>query len=228
MRSRRYFGIFLLLGVALLLMSLSFSFAPASLKKEPADGVPAAPQALSEPEFTPGGLASQGTSASQGSTSAAAEDPHEALRLIRPKKATPAKPFTVQTPTGGTLRLSDLRGKIVMVNFWATWCPPCLEEMPAMQRLYDRFKADGFVVVALSVDTQRGEVTAFVKEHTLTFPVGLDPKMQVAEAYSVRALPSTFFIDSQGRTVAMALGPREWDGPHAQALIRNLLASRKA
>jgi peroxiredoxin len=159
----------------------------------------------------------------------AAEDPSQALRLIKPKKISPARAFTVPTPTGSTLQLTDLRGKVVMVNFWATWCPPCLEEMPSIQRLYDRFKADGFVVVALSIDNQGGYVvTSFVKEHKLTFSIGLDPKMKVADAYGVRALPSTFIIDRQGRMVAMALGPREWDGASAHALIQALLAPGKA
>ena len=158
----------------------------------------------------------------------AIQDPYQTLSLIKPKKLRSAKSFTVPTPNGSTLRLTDQRDKVVMLNFWATWCPPCLEEMPSMQRLYDRFKANGFVVVALSIDSEGGQVvTPFLKEHKLTFPVGLDPKMKVAELYQIRALPSTFLIDKQGRTVAMALGPREWDGVAARALIQSLLSGGK-
>ena len=162
------------------------------------------------------------------SLGAASPDPFQALQLIRPQKIVAAKAFAVPTPDGGALRLADLSGKVVMVNFWATWCPPCREEMPAIQKLYDRFKADGFVVVALSIDGEGRElVQPFLKEHKLSFPVGLDPTMRVVEAYGVRALPSTFLIDRHGRTVAMALGPREWDGAPAQALIRSLLVAGK-
>jgi peroxiredoxin len=160
--------------------------------------------------------------------SPALEDPYEALHLLKPEKLVRAKPFVVPVATGGTLRLSDLRGKVVMVNFWATWCPPCKEEMPAIQSLYDRFKDEGFDVVALSVDSQgREAVVSFVKEHKLTFSVGLDQTMQVAGAYGVRGLPATFLVDKEGRMVTAALGPREWDGAAAHALIRSLLGSGK-
>ena len=160
--------------------------------------------------------------------SPALEDPYEALHLLKPEKLVRAKPFAVPAATDGTLRLSDLRGKVVMLNFWATWCPPCKEEMPAIQSLYDRFKGQGFAVVALSVDSDGREVVVpFVKEHKLTFQVGLDPKMQVAAAYGVRGLPATFLIDKKGRLVTMALGPREWDSPAARAMIETLLNGSK-
>ena len=162
------------------------------------------------------------------SLAGATEDPFEALRLIRPGTLVPAKAFAVLSPSGGSLRLADSKGKVIMLNFWATWCPPCREEMPAIQRLYDRFRSEGFVVLALSIDNESSTVVgAFVREHKLTFPVGLDPKMSVAQAYGARALPSTYLIDRQGRVVAMALGPREWDGPAAHALIRSLLGARR-
>jgi peroxiredoxin len=159
----------------------------------------------------------------------AQEDPYEALHLLRPGKLARAKPFAVPAATDGTLRLSDLRGSVVLVNFWATWCPPCKEEMPAIQSLYDRFKGHGFAVVALSVDSEGREVVLrFVQAQKLTFLVGLDPKMQVAAAYGVRGRPATFLIDKEGRLVTMALGPREWDSPAARALIESLLQGSKS
>lgn len=122
------------------------------------------------------------------------------------------------------MKLADLKGKVVLLNFWATWCPPCKEEMPSMERLYRRYKSRKFTVVALSVDSEGASVVApFVKTHGLTFPVALDSKMAVAERYRVRGLPTTFIIDRRGNLVAIAMGPREWDGPAARSLVEHLL-----
>lgn len=153
-------------------------------------------------------------------------DPFKALELIRPRKATQANAFTAETPGGQPIRLAQYRGKVVMLNFWATWCTPCREEMPAIQQLYNRHKAQGFIVVGLSVDAEGASVVKpFAKEHGLTFPIGLDPQMTIAEKFSVRALPSTFLIDKEGKILAMALGPREWNNSDAHALIRSLIVS---
>ena len=98
------------------------------------------------------------------------------LDLIRPARAKLAEDFTLATPGGGSFKLSEHRGKVVMINFWATWCPPCLEEMPAMERLYRQQKERGFALVAVSVDADPKKVTPFVAEHKLTFPVGARPE----------------------------------------------------
>lgn len=93
-----------------------------------------------------------------------------------------------------------------------------------MERLYQRYKDKGLVVLAVSVDSEGGPVVVpFVKEHKLTFPIGLDPKMDVADRYGVRGLPSSFIVDRTGALVAVALGPRQWDGKAGQALIESLL-----
>ncbi|MBI3027992.1 MAG: TlpA family protein disulfide reductase [Candidatus Rokubacteria bacterium] len=146
------------------------------------------------------------------------------LDLIRPSRAQAAKDFSLPTPEGKTFRLADHRGKVVFLNFWATWCPPCKEEMPAMERLYQRFKERGFVVLAVSVDVEGAAlVNPFVREHQLTFPIALDPKMAVAEQYGVRGLPSSFLVDKRGTLIGLALGPREWNGKASRALIESLL-----
>jgi peroxiredoxin len=152
-----------------------------------------------------------------------AMEPARALELITPPSPQPARNFEVATLERVTLRLSDLRGKVVFVNFWATWCEPCKEEMPAMERLHQRFRDRGLVVVAMSVDAQVSRVRPFVREHGFTFPVGLDSRMTVANLYTVRALPSTFIIDRQGRLASLAMGPRDWDGPAARALFESML-----
>ncbi len=146
------------------------------------------------------------------------------LDLIRPSRPQAAKEFAVPTPGGAPFRLADHRGKVVFLNFWATWCPPCKEEMPAMERLYQRYKDKGLVVLAISVDTDGAPiVTPFVREYKLTFPIGLDRKMAVAEEYGVRGLPTSFLVDKRGTLVGLALGPREWNGKAAHALIESLL-----
>lgn len=155
---------------------------------------------------------------------ASAKDPFRALGLIRPARVQPAPAFTLSTPTGVPLKLGDHRGKVVLVNFWATWCRPCLEEMPAMERLYRRFRENGFTIVAISVDAEGGPIVGpFLEKHELTFPVGLDPEMAVAELYRVQGIPRSFLIDREGNLLAQAIGPREWDSTDARALITHLL-----
>jgi peroxiredoxin len=155
---------------------------------------------------------------------AAAQDSFKELQLIKPTRVQAARGFTVPTPDGKSIRLSDYRGKVVFLNFWATWCPPCKEEMPSMERLYQRFKTRGLVVLAVSVDAEGAQVVVpFVKEHKLTYAIGLDPKMTLALDYGVRGLPSSFFVDKKGNLAALAIGPREWDSTSARALIEFLL-----
>ncbi len=125
---------------------------------------------------------------------------------------------------GNPVRLADLRGKVVFLNFWATWCEPCREEMPSMERLHRAYKDRGLVVLAISLDAQGASVVnPFVKKFAITFPIGLDPKMAVRETYGVWAVPSTFLIDKQGKRVLFANGAREWDGKAAHAVIESLL-----
>jgi len=144
---------------------------------------------------------------------AAADDPARALDLIRPNRPLQAKDFKVAALDGGKLRLADLRGKVVFLNLWATWCEPCKEEMPAMERLWQRYKSQGLVVIALSMDSSGATaVRPYIEHGKFTYPVGLDPKMETASLYGARSVPSTFIIDRSGGLRAIALGPRAWDG----------------
>jgi peroxiredoxin len=145
------------------------------------------------------------------------------LDLIKPARQKLADGFAVPTPGGETFRLGDQRGKVVMVNFWATWCPPCLEEMPAMERLYRKHKDAGFTLVAISVDAESKKVKPFLTEHKLTMPIGVDPKMDLANTYGVRALPSSFMVGRDGNLAALAIGPRDWDNDAAHSLVEGML-----
>jgi peroxiredoxin len=146
------------------------------------------------------------------------------LDLIRPSKPKQASDFTVSLVDGDTLKLAGQRGKPVLINFWATWCAPCREEMPAMERLYLKHRERGFVLLAVSVDSDVSLVKPFLQKHKLTFPVALDAKMDLANTYGVRALPASFLVDRNGYLAALALGPRAWDNRAAHTLVEGLLA----
>jgi cytochrome c biogenesis protein CcmG/thiol:disulfide interchange protein DsbE len=155
---------------------------------------------------------------------AGAEDPVAALSLLRPKPVKDAADFQVRTPDDGTLRLADFKGKVVFLNFWATWCEPCREEMPSMERLHQAYKGRGFTVLAISLDAQgAGVVKPFVKKFGLTFPIGLDPKMEVQKRYEFWAVPSTFLIDRSGKRALFASGARDWNSKAAHAVVESLL-----
>jgi peroxiredoxin len=181
------------------------------------------------PQMSPGPRAPAGSrpllsdpATGSPATAASFDTAMKALDLVRLSGPTAAADFTVRRLGGGSFRLSEQRGKTVLVNFWATWCPPCLAEMPAMERLWRRHRHGGFVVVAVSVDADAATVPRFIEDRGVSFPVALDPEMKVANTYGVRALPASFFIDRRGRLTALALGPRDWDARAAQVLVEAL------
>jgi peroxiredoxin len=170
---------------------------------------------------SPSGAASPRAGASRGLS---LDEAIKELDLVRPPRPKFADDFTIATVTGSSFRLSAHRGRPVFVNFWATWCPPCLEEMPAMERLLRAQKDAGLVMLAVTVDANPKLVAPFVERHRFTFTVGLDAKMELAHTYGVRALPSSFVIDRDGRLTAIAIGPRAWDNVAAASLIERLAA----
>lgn len=117
-----------------------------------------------------------------------------------------APDFEATTLDGRKLRLSDLKGKVVLLNFWATWCPPCREEMPIFIRVYKKYKNKGFEIVAVSTDSGQGVVRKFIKEFRIPFPVVLDAKGELTRMYRVQGLPTSFLIDREGKIVKVRLG----------------------
>jgi cytochrome c biogenesis protein CcmG/thiol:disulfide interchange protein DsbE len=121
---------------------------------------------------------------------------------------------------GEQVRLSDLRGQPVMVNFWAVWCGFCRIELPEMQEVYEAYRDQGFIILAVDVQERRSEVKPFVDELGLTFPVLLDSRGEVSRSYRIRGLPTSYFVDQDGVIIGRELGPvdKEWMIEHlAQA-----------
>jgi peroxiredoxin len=137
--------------------------------------------------------------------------------------------FTLPDLQGNSVRLSDLKGNVVLLNFFATWCPPCREEMPSLEELYLTYRNKGFVVLGVSNDAQGKKVVEpFIKKYESTFPVVLDSKSEVSRQYLVRGLPTTYLLDRQGRIAGISMGGADWNDEEAHALIEQLLQEPKA
>jgi len=135
-----------------------------------------------------------------------------------PKEGFTAPDFTLSLLDGGEITLSELRGQVVLVNFWTSWCPPCRKEMPAIESVYRNYKDIGLVVIGLNLTAQdsRPDVSAFVQEMGVTFPIALDINNAVGISYRVTALPTSFFIDRKGVIRSVIVG-----GPMSEALIQS-------
>ena len=138
-----------------------------------------------------------------------------------------APDFRLPMLDGRLVRLSDYRGQVVFLNFWATWCGPCRVEMPALERLYREFRPKGFVVLAVSTDVEEEAVTGPYRDTLgLSFPIAHDPTMDVGRLYGVRTLPLTFLVDREGVITHQIFGARDWGKPEARNGIRTLLQRR--
>jgi peroxiredoxin len=142
------------------------------------------------------------------------------------KPGEPAPNFQLRDMKGRIVSLSDLRGKVVLLNFWATWCGPCRVEMPAMERLYRTYDRKDFEILAVSTDAQGAAVTRpFQEENKLTFPILHDSDFRVGLSYGARTLPMTFMVDRQGVVRQHIFGARDWEAPEARQLIEMLMKS---
>lgn len=129
----------------------------------------------------------------------------------RPRVGNPAPDFTLPTLEGNPVRLSNYGGKVVFLNFWATWCPPCRQEMPSMESLYQRLKGRDFQMLAVSIDTKGADrVQSFVATYGLTFSVLLDSNKKVYRLYGLTGVPETFIINKKGDILLKIIGPRDW------------------
>jgi peroxiredoxin len=143
-------------------------------------------------------------------------------KMIQPGSKVPN--FTFPDIHGKEVSLSDQRGKVVLVNVWATWCPPCRREMPSMQRLYEKFKGKNFEILAVSIDSEgRKAVEPFMQKMNLTFPALLDPGETIRPLYGITGVPESFIIDQQGILVEKIIGPINWATPEVFQFIQDLI-----
>jgi peroxiredoxin len=157
-----------------------------------------------------------------GQTAAATGDLLQAMGLATlPGK--PAADFTLEDLTGEGVSLQQYRGQVVFLNFWATWCIPCRDDMPAMEQLHRRFQPQGLAVLAVNLQETREQVESFFERHRLSFPALLDQSGSVSRAYTVMGLPTTFLISREGTALARGIGGKDWTRAEGHALIQGLL-----
>ena len=152
-----------------------------------------------------------------------ADDPLAAMKIARVPPGTVAAPFELKSLDGKSVQLADMKGKVIVVNFWATWCGPCKEEMPAFERLRQKLDPERFALLTITTDLQREGIKHFLANLHVQLPVLFDDNQDVSQAYLVRALPTTVLIDGGGTLVGRAVGPREWDAPQSIHLLQSLV-----
>ncbi|MCF6210915.1 MAG: TlpA family protein disulfide reductase [Gammaproteobacteria bacterium] len=143
---------------------------------------------------------------------------------LDPAEKPSAPGFTLKNLLGENASLSDYHGKVVLLNFWATWCAPCRKEMPSMEKLWQTYREQGLVILAVSTDNG-GEprIKNFVRRLNLTFPILLDPDSLASDRYQVSGIPVSFLIDRQGRIAAHVLGSKDWASELAFLQVEGLL-----
>ena len=142
-------------------------------------------------------------------------------------KDRPSAPdFTLPGADGRKVSIRDFRGKVVFLNFWATWCESCRDEMPSMERLYREFKGKGLEIVAVNVKDKPGDALAFARDLKLSYPVLLDAEGEVGLLYGAFGLPATYLIDRKGVVLARMWGPADWSSPAARNLFKTLVEQK--
>ena len=157
-------------------------------------------------------------------------DPFEKAGVVELKEGQQAPGFTLRTLDGGRASLTDHRDKLVVLNFWATWCQPCTVEMPSLEALWRRYRDRGLLVVGVCVDrgAPKALLEPYVRNLKLTFPILLDPDSKTSDRWRVTALPATFLVRPGGEVAGMAMGAREWNSDEMRALVARLLPHPRA
>ena len=158
---------------------------------------------------------------------ALANDPFASIKMSRVPAGSMAAPFELTTLDGKVVKLSELTGKVVLVNFWATWCGPCKEEMPSLARLQMQLDPGQFALMTVTTDLHRQGIVHFLSQLGLNLPVLFDEDQEVSRSFMVRGLPTTIVIAQDGTLVGRAVGPRAWDSSEAVAAMRQIMESGK-
>ncbi len=145
----------------------------------------------------------------------------EQLRIEVPSHYIEAHDFEGEMASGKKASLADFSGKFLILNFWATWCSPCLKEMPDLDQVYQSLGPDNLIVLAVSMGESRERVRKFLKKRNYSFPVMTDPEMEITRLYGVRNIPITYLVDPSGVIIGRALGPREWSEPKLLKFFRS-------
>lgn len=159
----------------------------------------------------------------------AVADPFEPFGVARPRTIKPAPDFVLQDIHGKPVNLKQFKGKPILLNFWATWCGPCKEELPSMQRLHEASKSNGAIqIIAISIDRFNiDKVSQYARDLHLSFPILLDPDRETRSAYFVRSLPTSYLIDADGKLQGFISGARKWDSPTARQVFQSLARPKK-
>jgi len=160
-----------------------------------------------------------------GQSLAAKEPPKLGYRMTQVSSPVSAPDFILNDMDEDPFRFSQLKGKVVLLNFWATWCPPCVREMPSMERLYQNFKKDNFTILGINQMEDGDTVFSFTGQLALdpTFKILFDRTSEVSRSYKVNGLPTTYLIDKKGMIRYRAIGGREFDHPEIEKIIKQLL-----
>ncbi len=145
------------------------------------------------------------------------------LRVYDVRVGDRAPGFELSDDQGLGVSLDDYDGKVVLLNFWATWCPPCIQEMPSLNRTYERFREDGLVVLGVSVDEDADEYSRFLRNAGVTFPTVRDPERRVSTRYGTMKYPESYLISRSGRVLRKYIGPEDWGRPEIANYLRSVL-----
>ena len=138
-----------------------------------------------------------------------------------------APDFAVPGLRGGEVRLRDLRGRVGLVNFWATWCPPCVDESPSLEQFAQQMRAQGVEVIGISVDQDPAALQGFIDRFHLTFTIGRDPYQALAHRYGTFKYPETYIVDRDGRVAEKIIGPIDWQDPRIVSFVESLTQKGK-